>query len=177
MKETGTKRVIIILVCLISSVTGVAQTTDSLVNQLSRKWVNAKAYTLKLAELMPEDNYDFKPAADVMSFREQLLHMAGNMRWLSSSFLFSDSKIGIADTTKVQKGEVMKELSDAYDSALSAHYNLSAKQLDEIVPFFAGPMARRQILVLLHDHQTYHAGGLLLYLRLKGIKPPDYVGW
>lgn len=32
---------------------GNAQSTDSLLNQLARKWSNAKAYTLKMAALMP----------------------------------------------------------------------------------------------------------------------------
>lgn len=35
--------------------------SDSLVAQLSRKWANAKVYALKMAELMPEEYYDFKP--------------------------------------------------------------------------------------------------------------------
>lgn len=38
-------------------------------------------------------------------------------------------------------------------------------------------MTRRQILLLLHDHQTHHIGQVIVYLRLKGIKPPAYVGW
>jgi len=54
---------------------------------------------------------------------------------------------------------------------------MNAGQLDEKVKFFAGPMTRRQILILMHDHQTHHLGQLIVYLRLKGIKPPDYIGW
>ncbi len=150
--------------------------SDSLLAQLSRKWTNAKEYALKMAELMPEKYYDFKPVPEEMSFKQQLLHIADNMQWLSSAYLFVP-KANKIDTSVKSKAAVIKILSDAYDMGTAAHHNLSGKQLDEVVKFFAGPMMRRQILNLMHDHQTHHLGQLIVYLRLKGIKPPDYVGW
>jgi uncharacterized damage-inducible protein DinB len=154
-----------------------AQTnSDSLLAQLNRKWANAKVYALKMAGLMPEEYYDFKPVPEEMSFRQQLLHIADNIRWLTSAYLFVP-KTTVNDSLAKNKASVIKILSDAYDLGTAAHQNLSDKQLDEIVPFFAGPMTRRQILILMHDHQTHHLGQLIVYLRLKGIKPPDYVGW
>lgn len=154
-----------------------AQTgNDSLLAQLERKWANAKVYALKMAELMPEKYYDFKPVPEEMSFRQQLLHIANNMEWLSSSYLFVPKKNKI-DTTTKDKAAIIKILSDAYDIGMMAHHNLSREQLDEVVPFFAEPMSRRQILILMHDHQTHHLGQLIVYVRLKGIKPPEYVGW
>ena len=170
-------RIVLLLIISSFSVVLHAQSNDSFQVQLSRKWENAKAYTLKMADLMPAENYDFRAVADVMSFKEQLLHIADNMKWLSSAFLFSQGNKQGADTAKMDKAAVMKYIFDAYHQALSAHYKLSQKQLDEVVPFFAGPMTRRQILILMHDHQTHHVGQLIVYLRLKGIKPPAYVGW
>ncbi len=130
-----------------------------------------------MAELMPEEYYDFKPVPEEMSFREQLLHIAQNMQWLSTSYFFQGkNKIG-KNTGTIDKASVIKVLSDAYDMGLAAHKSISLKQLDEMVDFFAGPMTRRQILILMHDHQSHHLGQIIVYLRLKGIKPPDYVGW
>ena len=149
---------------------------DSLIAQLERKWANAKVYAIKMAELMPEKYYDFKPVPEEMSFKQQLLHIADNMEWLSSSYLFVPKENKI-DTTVKDKAAIIKILSDAYDMGIMAHQNISGKQLDEVVPFFAGPMSRRQLLILMHDHQTHHLGQLVVYVRLKGIKPPDYVGW
>ncbi len=153
-----------------------AQSNDSLVTQLTRKWENAKLYALKMAELMPEKYYDFKPMPEEMSFKEQLLHIAQNMQWLSSSYLFIEKSPDKKSETK-DKASVIKVLSDAYDMGFAAHKSISSKQLDEMVDFFAGPMTRRQILILMHDHQSHHLGQIIVYLRLKGIKPPDYVGW
>lgn len=154
-----------------------AQQNDSLLSQLSRKWLNAKVYTLKMAELMPEEYYDFKPVPEERSFREQLLHIAQNIRWLTTSFLFVPPGLPVVDSTIQSKAAVMKVVSEAYDMGIAAHKSIKANQLDDVVPFFAGPMTRRQIIILMHDHQTHHVGQLIVYLRLKGITPPDYVGW
>ncbi|GAC1709173.1 MAG: hypothetical protein NVS9B7_27640 [Flavisolibacter sp.] len=76
----------------------------------------------------------------------------------------------------MSKVDVIKSLRNAYDEGLKAH-NISSDQLNEIVNFFAGPKTKRQILILMHDHQAHHVGQLIVYLRLKGIKPPEYIGW
>lgn len=154
-----------------------AQQVDSLKSQLSTKWTNAKAYALKMAELMPEEYYDFKPVPEEMSFKQQLLHIAQNIQWLSTTYLPSGRTAPKIEGASLTKAEVIKVLSDAYDTGLAAHQNLTAAQLDEVVKFFAGPKTKRQILMLLHDHQSHHIGQIIVYLRLKGIKPPAYVGW
>ena len=159
------------------SINGKGQSNDSLLNQLSAKWKNAKTYALKVAELMPEEQYNFKPVPDEMTFGEQLLHIAQNMNWLSSAYLFGSKQNSKSDAKVLSKQSIINTISTAYDSALAVHYRLTPKQLDEVVPFFAGPKSRRQILILMHDHQTHHFGQLIVYLRLKAIKPPEYVGW
>jgi uncharacterized damage-inducible protein DinB len=173
------KRVSLFLVVIlfVFPLYSLAQAKDSLLAQLERKWANAKNYTLKIAEMMPEEYYEFRPVPEEMSFREQLLHVAKNMTWLSASYLFSDQKSQTSDTVLKDKASVLKAVNQAYDRVLSAHQRFPAQQLDEMVPFFAGPISRRQVFLLLHDHQTHHLGQLIVYLRLKGIKPPDYVGW
>lgn len=154
-----------------------AQSNDSLLHHMSGKWENAKAYALKLAELMPEELYDYRPVAEVMSFREQLVHIAGNMHWLSSSYLFVKKETGSLANSNMRKTALIKYVEHAYNQAAVGHFNLNQHQLKERVPFFAGPITRQQILLLMHDHQTHHVGQLIIYLRLNGIKPVDYVGW
>ena len=130
-----------------------------------------------MAVLMPAEHYDTKPVPDIFSFKQQLLHTAENIKWLSSTYLFTDGDKQPEDSAKMDKAAIIKYLANAYDQGLSAHYKLTTKQLDEVVPFFAGPKTRRQILLLMHDHQTHHVGQLIIYLRLQGIKPPAYIGW
>lgn len=167
---------LVVLVLLSLPLFSFAQHTDSLLLQLNRKWDHAKMHTLQMAELMPEAYYDFKPTAEEMSFKEQLLHMAKNMQWLSAAYLMGE-KAGEVDAATMDKAAVIKWLASAYDIGSKAHATIKSEQLNETVNFFAGPMSRRQMLLLMHDHQTHHAGQLIVYLRLKGIKPPPYIGW
>ncbi len=176
MKEWSVRIVLLIFV-LSSASEAFAQTSDSLLNQLSRKWLHAKTYVLNMAASMPDENYGFKPVAAVMSFQEQLLHLADNMNWLSGKYLFADSTRQSKKISAMDKKAVLEYVSAAYDQALLSHHRINSSQLDEPVSFFSGPMTRRQILILMHDHQTHHAGELILYLRLKSIQPPAYVGW
>lgn len=126
---------------------------------------------------MPEEDYNFKPVADEMTFGEQLLHIAQNINWLSATYLLVSKQNSKSNAKFADKQSIINILSVSYDSALAGQYRLTSKQLGETVSFFAGPMTRRQILILMHDHQTHHVGQLIVYLRLKGIKPPEYVGW
>ncbi len=167
----------ILCYCILCTSDSKAQIRDSLLNNLAKKWANAKTYTLKIAELMPDYAYAFKPTPQEMSFGEQLQHIAQNMNWLSSAYLSGPSESKKKDSGTKNKHAVIQMLSAAYDSAMMVYYRLSSPQLDEVVSFFAGPMTRRQILILMHDHQTHHVGQLIVYLRLQGIKPPDYIGW
>lgn len=166
----------LLLLLFLSRLPAVAQ-QDSLLVQLERKWTHAQAYALKLAELMPAAFYDDKPMPEQMSFKEQLLHTAKNIEWLSTAYLFVARKPETDEKSLTSKEAVMAALSNAYDDGKLAHLTFPVQRLDEPVSFFAGPMTRRQILLLMHDHQTHHVGQLIVYLRLKGIRPPAYVGW
>lgn len=110
-----------------------AQPTDSLQAQLAQKWANSKTYTLKLADLMPEDKYDFRPSPEEMTFREQLLHIADNMTWLSLAYLFVEAPAKRTLGVKLSKADMSKILGEAYDLGLKAHANVTDDQLDEQV--------------------------------------------
>ncbi len=150
---------------------------DGFIRDYGKKWANAMAYTLEVAELMPETHYDFKPTPEEMTFKEQLLHMMDNVSWLSSSYLGgqkSNTNFKNKEYTKLQVIEIIRE--EFRLSALALN-QLPPPALEEEVKFFAGPMNKRQIVALLNDHMTHHRGQLIVYLRLKGIKPPQYRGW
>ena len=141
------------------------------------KWQNGAQYTIDLAKSMPEHKFDFKPNDDVRNFREQLEHIVNNMIWLSESYL-TQEKFGVDLKRKnLSKAEMLQLLSDATEFANNAVENLDPKELDVVVEFFAGPMTKRQILMLMSDHMTHHRGQIIIYVRMNGIKPPRYRGW
>lgn len=150
---------------------------SGLLADLQVKWTNAAEYTLEVAERMPEEYYGFKPTEEEMSFEQQLLHMAGNINWLTSSYLGGAAVEKDLTTTGYGKAEIIAMLKDVFERSAQATAHLTEAQLEDPVTFFAGPMNKRRILLLLHDHLSHHRGQLVVYLRLKGIVPPKYRGW
>ncbi len=60
MQRTKQLTFFFVMIALGFSTNGIAQTNDSILSQLSRKWINAKTYTLKMADLMFAENYGFR---------------------------------------------------------------------------------------------------------------------
>ncbi len=141
------------------------------------KWENSKNYLLKVAKAMPEENYGFKPTEREMSFSEQLLHIKQNMDWLSTSYFTKNEYKKEENTLQKSKSEIISELKISFDTVLEIIKNTPDENLQETVEFFAGPKSKLQILNLLQDHVTHHRGQLIVYLNLKNVKPPKYIGW
>jgi len=141
------------------------------------KWENSKNYLIEMTEAMPEENYDFKPTEREMSFSEQLLHIKQNMEWLSTTYFTENEDKKEENTSQKSKDEIIAELKNSFDTVLEIVKNTPDENLQETVDFFAGPKSKLQILNLLQDHVTHHRGQLIVYLNLKNVKPPKYVGW
>ena len=139
------------------------------------KWGNSKDYLIAIAELMPEEDYGYKPTERQRSFTEQLEHIQGNMDWLSTKY-FSREKEK-SDTFPNKKEQIITSLEKAFDAVGETVAATSEEELKEAVEFFAGPKSKLQILNLLLDHVTHHRGQLIVYLNLKEMEPPRYVGW
>lgn len=148
-----------------------------LFNELLIKWENARSYTLEVAELMPASHYNYQPTAEVMTFGEQLLHLTHNMNWLGERYLGAKSHSYTLRDTMYSKEVLLQILEEGFQNAAKAMESLSAEEAEESVDFFAGPMTKGQIVLLMHDHLTHHRGQMVIYLRMNGIKPPRYRGW
>jgi uncharacterized damage-inducible protein DinB len=141
------------------------------------KWENSKNYLLNIAEMMPEEDYAYKPTERQLSFKEQLLHIKDNMDWLSTRYFASEGTNTKEKEIPNSKAETIALLNIAFDSVSEIIKKYSEENLTETVEFFAGPKSKLQILNLLQDHVTHHRGQLIVYLNLKNVEPPKYVGW
>ena len=169
----------VLLLAVFLSPTVKGQTIDSLVvTSAIKKLENSKDYLLQVADLMPADQYGFRPTESEMSFGEQLLHVATNIGWLSSSYLSKGTNpVSESDKKLTNKDSIRAVVVRTYDYALGVLKQFPPKSLGDKVSFFAGPLTKLQIINLLSDHQTHHRGQMLVYLRLSGVTPPRYVGW
>ncbi len=143
------------------------------------KWTNSKEYLLGIATAMPDSLYAYKPTEREMDFRNQLIHICGNMQWLSTTYFTEqtfdrDAFTASAPTTKET---TLAFIANAFDAAYQRIEQVDETTFTEEVDFFAGKKSKLQILNLLQDHVTHHRGQLIVYLNLQKIKPPGYTGW
>lgn len=150
---------------------------DTPISAFLEKWENSKNYLVEMAEAMPEDKYTFKPTERQKTFQEQLLHIKGNMDWLSTTYFAKDKKKEEKKETYTTKAAVIAAIKEAFDNTANIIKKATPEELKEVVEFFAGPKTKLQILNLLQDHVTHHRGQLIVYLNLNDIKPPRYRGW
>ena len=169
-------KILLVLLSVITIHTTLAQQTITKDAWLE-KWENSKNYLVGIAEAMPEEHYNFKPTERQMTFKEQLVHIKGNMDWLSNTYFtkveFKKTKAELPLT----KAETITLITEAFDKAYKIISITTEESLLETVDFFAGPKSRLQILNLLHDHVTHHRGQLIVYLNLNNVEPPAYSGW
>ena len=171
----GMKKFLLYTSLLICSIAFAQQNTPK--EAWLEKWENSKNYLVGIAEAMPEENYNFKPSERQMTFKEQLLHIKGNMDWLSTTY-FTQTEYNKDNSEEIKtKAQTIAHLKKAFDAAYAIIENTSDKKLTETVDFFAGPKSKLQILNLLQDHVTHHRGQLIVYLNLKEVAPPKYSGW
>lgn len=126
---------------------------------------------------MPEEKYNYKPTEREMSFSEQLLHIKGNMDWLSTSYFTNEKFDKKKEENLYSKEEIILMLEKSFEATYELIKNTKPKNLKDKVAFFAGPKTKLQVLNLLQDHVTHHRGQLIVYLNLNEITPPKYVGW
>src|SRR5690242_19014648 len=93
-----------------------AQTTaaPTILGDLLHDWSNMKDTILDIADVMPEEKFGFKPAPDVRTFGEQLLHIAfGNVMSLRASG--AKATPPAIDMRATSKDAIVKAVADSFD--------------------------------------------------------------
>ena len=140
-------------------------------------WQRAKAFTQEYLDAMPEEGIAYKPNAEIRSFGEQMLHLAG------ANFMFASAASGKANPYQGKNLEKMDEFKtkaalskvvlESYDFAISALNGISDAQMSEKVKLFNQEFSRELAFQKAFEHQTHHRGQATIYLRMKGVKPPN----
>ena len=73
------RRFAFVFVLGMAAVLGAAplRAAENIVGPLKTNWESIRSLVVKVAEVVPEDKYDWKPTPDVRSFREQFVHIVG----------------------------------------------------------------------------------------------------
>ena len=139
----------------------------------------SRSYTLDCAEALPEEKYGFRPVPEVRSFGQQMTHIAESIPGMYERFV-EQSKSPIHQFSEAgkeevkSKADVIRKLNESYDYIEKSLASLTEANLAEPTKFFRRDTTKERVLHTILDHTTHHRGQSVTYLRLNGIKPPDY---
>ena len=138
----------------------------------AKHWKTAGDYTVAIAEQMPAESYGFKPVPEEMSFAEQLVHIAQANNYFFS--MLSGDKAPLEKPAVLDKDTVVKFVRASFDWSNAELGKLTEDAIQKSYKMEGQSMSGHEVLMLAWNHTTHHRGQLIVYLRLKGIKPTDY---
>jgi uncharacterized damage-inducible protein DinB len=143
-------------------------------------WKISKQFTLAVADAMPAELFAFKPNPEEMTFGEQMVHIAGanalrfhEITGIKPPFDFNPQKPPATD-----KQSVMRMLEQSFDYVINVLPQITPEQMKRTwhIASWKGrtdPNGRAMVLNMF-VHTAHHRAQCEVYLRVKGIKPPDY---
>jgi uncharacterized damage-inducible protein DinB len=143
--------------------------------------------TITLAEDIPADRYDYRPAPDVRSVAEQLAHITVSPRWLLDvhgrrlTFLdFATFRERLAQSAAEEqalrtKDEILAALRADGEQFATFLEALDDETLQEEVgfppPVQPSTKTRMELLLGAKEHEMHHRAQLMLIQRMIGIVP------
>jgi len=137
-------------------------------------WQASKAYTLAVAKAMPDESYGFQPTPDQFTFAVQMIHIAhANYAWFTR--VLGEPRT-IADPKSEAKADVLPYLEATFDYCIAALERITPEQLSRAAPGVPNRPngSGRDALLNMYMHIGHHRGQAIIYLRLKGVTPPEY---
>src|SRR5271163_1499449 len=151
----------------------VARAADKEIEILVDHWTKSKALTLKVAEAMPAENYDYKPFADARTFGGELVHLGQAEGFYLGQFGKGRAPAPPAGDTS--KAATVKYLTALFDWSIGIVGQLSEADLTKTFGNGKGPtMTGLELLYQSMIHTAHTRGYGEMYLRNKGVVPPTY---
>jgi uncharacterized damage-inducible protein DinB len=158
-----------------------AQTTVK--DAMVKHWKTSSEFTIAVASTMPAESYNFRPNPEEMSFGQLMAHIAAvninacaNASGLTRPALPQKIVEWSKDTQKVDvdRETAIPFLKDSFEFCNQAVAGITPSRMDTVV----GPPVRNltgfEWLWAYFTHTAHHRAQAEVYLRVKGIKPPDY---
>lgn len=122
-----------------------------------------KAFTIEVINAMPDDKFDYQPNDDVRTFQAQAYHVVYSIDYYNRLFKGNPQPSWKPDAEDSKsKAELAKWAAEQFDAI-----NETILAADNNPRLTAGIMSYL-------DHNAHHRGQMITYLRMNGIKPPNY---
>ena len=145
-------------------------------------WTRAKEYTKEYLDAMPEDGTNYKPSPqdkDMRTFAEQMLHLANNLFMLGSVATgatnpYQGKNLEKMEEYKANKAALGKIVLESYDFMIATVKSMDLAKAGEPLKLFNRfDTTRNGAIAAAFEHQTHHRGQTTIYIRMKGVKPPQ----
>jgi uncharacterized damage-inducible protein DinB len=158
---------------LLLALTAVSAFSQSDVKSLVLKHLKtSEDFTVKVAEAMPDSDYDFKLTPPQMSFAQQLVHLSQGFDYILSPFF--NEKPNPPKPKSMSKEDVIAFVKSSFDRTINRVSSLTPEQISKTYTFEGNTESGQDLLLGVLDHTTHHRASAEMYLRAKGITPPEY---
>jgi uncharacterized damage-inducible protein DinB len=166
------KKLLLSAMMLLTTQALFAQVTTA---KMIKEWERAKTYTKAYLDVMPEDGYAFKPTPEIRSFAQQMGHIAdANYAFAAAAISkpspFQGSVEKMADQSKAA---ISKATLDSYDFIINSLKGISDADLPNDMKVFGMASKTGVAFEKAFEHQTHHRGQTTVYIRMKGVQPPQ----
>jgi hypothetical protein len=154
-----------------------AASTDAMAEDLLISWRDIARKLFEMADDFPEDKYDWKPASDVRSFAEQLVHAAGFIKFVAANAEGRNPPEAEPRRSDFpSKAAIVAFVKQTYAEGERAIRALTGDQLQSTIR--AGLRSRPAASLYglwdtVVEHSGEHYGQLVLYYRLNKMTPPE----
>jgi uncharacterized damage-inducible protein DinB len=107
-----------------------------------------------------------------MSFGEQFVHLSQGFEYFICPF--SGERPNPLKPASMSKSEIIAFVKSSYDRTILKVSQLTPEQIGKSYQSEEGNMTGFELLLGLMEHTTHHRASAEMYLRVKGITPPEY---
>ena len=150
----------------------VASAADRELEILVDHWKKSKEFSLKAAEAMPAEFYDYVPFTGARAFGAEQQHMAQAEGFYLGQL--GKGRAPAAPQGDIGKAATVKYLTENFDWAIGVVGQLTAADLTKTFGNGKNSMTGLDLLYQAMIHTAHTRGYGEMYLRNKGVVPPAY---
>lgn len=150
-----------------------ARAADPEIEFFVEHWRKSKDLTLKVADAMPADDYNYKPFADARAFGAEMQHLGQAEGFYLG--LLGKGRAPAAPRGDITKSTTVQYLTASFDWAIGVVGQLTSADLTKTFSLGRGPsMTGLDALYQAMIHTAHTRGYAEMFLRNKGVTPPEY---
>jgi uncharacterized damage-inducible protein DinB len=176
---------VVVIIGLVAFVSVENQPEEKFNETFAEVLEHAKAYTLEVANEMPEEKYTYRPTDAVRTFGQQMAHIGMSTKFILGVFIKGEElTFDPAETAKMEKQigaskeECIKTIETAFDEVISTLKEMDDNSLQSKFIFLFSPekpeFSKEDGFIFIRDHITHHRAQAIVYLRMNGLVPPGY---